>query len=51
MNIGATCKVEFVQMFGHGHAMNLIAKEFIIDALQISTSITKFVKTFVFCIT
>jgi hypothetical protein len=51
MNIGATCKVEFVQMFGHGHAMNLIAKEFIVDALQISTSITKFVKTFVFCIT
>jgi hypothetical protein len=38
MNVGASFKVGFVQMFGHGHAMNLIAKEFIVDAFQISTS-------------
>jgi hypothetical protein len=41
MNIGATCKVGFFQMFGHGHAMNLITKEFIVDAFQISTSSTQ----------
>lgn len=51
MNVGATCKVGFVQMFGHGHAMNLIAKEFIVDAFQISTSNTQVCQTFVTYIT
>ncbi len=41
MNVGATCKVGFVQMFSHGHAMNLIVNEFMIDAFQISTSSTQ----------
>jgi len=41
MNVGATCEVGFVQMFVHGHAMNLITKELIVDSFQISTSSTQ----------